>query len=273
MFDCILIANRGEIACRIIRTACRLGIRTVAVYSDADAGALHVSLADEAFRIGPAPAAESYLVADRILEAAASGGAQAVHPGYGFLSENADFAEACIDAGFTFIGPPAEAIRAMGAKSRAKAIMQAAGVPVVPGYHGAGQDDAVLIDAARPIGFPVLIKAVAGGGGKGMRIAEAEGELPEALAAARREALAAFGDDALLIERYLDRPRHVEMQVFADTQGNVVHLFERDCSVQRRHQKVLEEAPAPALGPSLRQRLGEAAVAAARAIAYEGAGT
>ncbi|HSO43704.1 MAG TPA: biotin carboxylase N-terminal domain-containing protein, partial [Rhodospirillales bacterium] len=234
---------------------------------------LHVSLADEAFRIGPAPAAESYLVADRILKVAAVGGAQAIHPGYGFLSENAHFAEACTDAGFTFIGPPAVAIRAMGAKSRAKAIMQAAGVPVVPGYHGAAQDDAALIGAAKAIGFPVLVKAVAGGGGKGMRIAGAEGELPEALAAARREALAAFGDDALLIERYLDRPRHVEMQVFADTHGNVVHLFERDCSVQRRHQKVLEEAPAPAIGPALRQRLGEAAVAAARAIAYEGAGT
>ncbi len=273
MFDCILIANRGEIACRIIRTARRLGIKTVAVYSDADAGALHVSLADEAFRIGPAPAAESYLASDRIMVAAALGGAQAIHPGYGFLSENADFAEACAAAGFVFIGPPADAIRAMGAKSRAKAIMEAAGVPVVPGYHGAAQDDASLIEAARAIGFPVLIKAVAGGGGKGMRIVEAEAELREALAAARREARAAFGDKALIVERYLDRPRHVEVQVFADAHGNAVHLFERDCSLQRRHQKVIEEAPAPDIGPALRRRLGEAAVAAARAIAYRGAGT
>jgi 3-methylcrotonyl-CoA carboxylase alpha subunit len=273
MFDVILIANRGEIACRIIRTARRLGIKAVAVYSDADAGALHVSLADEAFHIGPPPAAESYLRADRILAAAAAGGAQAIHPGYGFLSENADFAEACRAHGFAFIGPPARAIRAMGAKSRAKAIMEDAGVPVVPGYHGAAQDDGSLIDAAHGIGFPVLIKAVAGGGGKGMRIVEAGGDLAEALAAARREARAGFGDEALLIERYLDRPRHVEVQVFADAHGNAVHLFERDCSLQRRHQKVIEEAPAPGLDPELRSRLGAAAVAAARAIAYEGAGT
>ena len=273
MFDCILIANRGEIACRIIRTARRLGIRTLAVYSDADAGSLHVSLADEAFRIGPPPAGESYLRGERILEAAATGGAEAIHPGYGFLSENADFAEACGEAGLVFIGPPPAAIRAMGAKSQAKAIMEAAGVPVVPGYHGAAQDDESLIGAARGIGFPVLIKAVAGGGGKGMRIAKAEAELPEALAAARREARAAFADDALLIERYLDRPRHVEVQVFADAHGNAVHLFERDCSLQRRHQKVLEEAPAPGLGAGLRRRLGDAAVAAAQAIAYQGAGT
>lgn len=273
MFDCILIANRGEIACRIIRTARRLGIRTLAVYSDADAGALHVGLADEAFRIGPPPATDSYLRGERILEAAARGGAQAIHPGYGFLSESADFAEACGEAGLVFIGPPPAAIRAMGAKSRAKAIMQAAGVPVVPGYHGAAQDDGSLIDAARDIGFPVLIKAVAGGGGKGMRVAGSDGELVEALAAARREAKAAFADDALLIERYLDRPRHVEVQVFADAHGNAIHLFERDCSLQRRHQKVIEEAPAPGLDLGLRRRLGEAAVAAAQAIAYEGAGT
>jgi 3-methylcrotonyl-CoA carboxylase alpha subunit len=273
MFDCILIANRGEIACRIIRTARRLGIRTVAVYSDADAGALHVSLADEAFRIGPPPAVESYLATERILEAAAVGGAQAIHPGYGFLSENAEFAEACADAGFVFVGPPAEAIRAMGAKSRAKTIMEAAGVPVVPGYHHSAQDDAALIEAARAIGFPVLVKAVAGGGGKGMRVVTADGDLREALAAARREARAAFGDEALLIERYLDRPRHVEMQVFADAHGGAVHLFERDCSLQRRHQKVIEEAPGPAIGPALRRRMGVAAVEAARAIAYRGAGT
>ncbi|MDZ3837643.1 MAG: biotin carboxylase N-terminal domain-containing protein [Rhodospirillales bacterium] len=273
MFDCILIANRGEIACRIIRTARRLGIKTVAVYSDADAGALHVSLADEAFRIGPPPAADSYLRAERILEAAVSGGAQAIHPGYGFLSENADFAEACRAAGLVFIGPPPPAIRAMGSKSRAKTIMEAAGVPVVPGYHAAAQDDGCLIGAARGIGFPVLIKAVAGGGGKGMRIVDTEADLPEALAAARREARAAFADEALLIERHLHRPRHVEVQVFADAHGNAVHLFERDCSLQRRHQKVMEEAPAPGLDAGLRRRLGEAAVAAARAIAYEGAGT
>jgi 3-methylcrotonyl-CoA carboxylase alpha subunit len=273
MFDCVLIANRGEIACRIVRTCRRLGIRTVAIFSDADEGALHVGVADQAFRIGTAPAAESYLLADRILEAAAAGRAQAIHPGYGFLSENAEFAEACAEAGFVFVGPPADAIRAMGAKSRAKAIMEAAGVPVVPGYHGAAQDDASLIEAARAIGFPVLIKAVAGGGGKGMRIVGADAELSEALAAARREARAAFGDGALLVERYLDRPRHVEVQVFADAHGNAVHLFERDCSLQRRHQKVIEEAPAPDLAAGLRRRLGEAAVAAATAIGYRGAGT
>ncbi len=273
MFDCLLIANRGEIACRIIRTARRLGIKTVAVYSDADAGAAHVALADEAFRLGPAPAAESYLVAERILEAAALAGADAIHPGYGFLSENAAFADACRAAGFVFVGPPAEAIRAMGAKNRAKAIMQAAGVPVVPGYHGAAQDDAALVRAADEIGYPVLVKAVAGGGGKGMRVVEDARDLSAALHSARREAAAAFGDEALLVEKYLARPRHVEVQVFADRHGNVVHIFERDCSVQRRHQKVIEEAPGPGIAPALRRRLGAAAVEAARVITYEGAGT
>ncbi len=273
MFDCLLIANRGEIACRIIRTARRLGIRTIAVYSDADAHALHVALADEARHIGGAPAAESYLRADRTLDAAAAAGADAIHPGYGFLAENAGFAEACRAAGCIFVGPQAEAIRAMGAKDRAKAIMQAAGVPVVPGYHGADQDDATFVRAAADIGYPVLVKAVAGGGGKGMRIVDRPEDLADALAGARREARAAFADEGLLIEAYLPRPRHVEVQVFADACGNVVHLFERDCSVQRRHQKVIEEAPGPGLTAGLRRRLGAAAVEAARAIAYEGAGT
>ncbi|MBL8658813.1 MAG: ATP-grasp domain-containing protein [Rhodospirillales bacterium] len=273
MFDSLLIANRGEIACRIIRTARRLGIRTIAVYSDADTEALHVALADEARRIGEAPAAESYLRGERILAAASAAGAEAIHPGYGFLAENADFAEACRAAGFAFVGAPAPAIRAMGVKDRAKAIMEAAGVPVVPGYHGADQDDATLARAARDIGYPVLIKAVAGGGGKGMRIVARPEALAEAVRGARREARAAFADEGLLIEAYLPRPRHVEVQVFADAHGNVVHLFERDCSLQRRYQKVIEEAPAPGLDAGLRRRLGAAAIEAARAIAYEGAGT
>jgi len=273
MFSKILIANRGEIACRVMRTAKRLGIGTVAVYSDADAGALHVAMADEAYRIGPAEAAESYLVAERVLAAAKQAGAEAIHPGYGFLSENADFAGACAAGGVTFIGPPADAIRAMGSKSAAKAIMETALVPVVPGYHGEHQEIAVLSQAAEEIGYPVLIKASAGGGGKGMRVVEAAEGLEEAVASARRESAAAFGDERLLIEKYLARPRHVEMQVFADTRGNAVHLFERDCSVQRRHQKIIEEAPAPGLDGALRRRMGEAAVAAAKAIGYVGAGT
>ncbi|TVR96985.1 MAG: acetyl/propionyl/methylcrotonyl-CoA carboxylase subunit alpha [Rhodospirillales bacterium] len=273
MFETILIANRGEIACRIIRTARRLGIRTIAVYSDADAGALHVAAADAAYRIGPAPPQESYLRIDRIIEAAKASGAGAIHPGYGFLSENAELADACREHGIVFIGPPAAAIRAMGSKSAAKAIMETAGVPVVPGYHGANQDPAILSQAAVEMGFPVLIKAVAGGGGKGMRIVERADDFAPAALSARREATAAFGDDALLIEKYLVRPRHVEMQVFADQHGQVVHLFERDCSVQRRHQKIIEEAPAPGIDPATRRRLGEAAIAAARAIAYQGAGT
>ncbi|WP_305041996.1 acetyl-CoA carboxylase biotin carboxylase subunit [Geoalkalibacter sp.] len=273
MFEKILIANRGEIACRIIRTAKRLGIATVAVYSDADASARHVALADEAYRLGPAPARESYLRAELILEVARRSGAQAVHPGYGFLSENADFAEACAQAGITFIGPPVAAIAAMGSKSAAKKIMEQAGVPLVPGYHGDDQDPAFLSGQAEKIGFPLLIKASAGGGGKGMRVVRSLDEFPAALAGAKREAANAFGDERVLLERYLTKPRHVEIQVFGDTQGNLLHLFERDCSIQRRHQKVLEEAPAPGMHPALREKMGQAAVAAARAIGYTGAGT
>ncbi len=273
MFDKILIANRGEIACRVIRTARRLGIRTVAVYSDADRGSLHVALADEAYRIGPAPAGESYLKAEAILEVAARSGAQAIHPGYGFLSENDSFAEACAAVGVVFIGPPPAAIRAMGSKSAAKRIMEGAQVPLVPGYHGEKQESDLLRREAEQIGFPVLIKASAGGGGKGMRAVLTLDDFDDALAAARREARASFGDDRVLLEKYLTKPRHVEIQVFADTHGNAVHLFERDCSIQRRHQKVLEEAPAPGMKPELRARMGEAAVAAARAIGYVGAGT
>jgi 3-methylcrotonyl-CoA carboxylase alpha subunit len=273
MFTKILIANRGEIACRVARTARRLGIKTVAVFSDADAGAQHVLACDEAVRIGPAPAKDSYLIGAKILEAAKATGAEAIHPGYGFLSENADFARACAAAGIVFMGPPPDAIVAMGSKSESKRLMEAAQVPLVPGYHGANQDDAVLLSEAKRIGFPVLVKASAGGGGKGMRAVRGEGDFAGALAAARREAMGAFGDDTMLIEKYLDNPRHVEIQVFADTLGNVVHLFERDCSVQRRHQKVIEEAPAPGLDPDLRRAMGAAGVAAAKAIGYVGAGT
>jgi 3-methylcrotonyl-CoA carboxylase alpha subunit len=273
MFDKILIANRGEIACRVIRTARRFAIRTVAVYSEADRSALHVEMADEAYPIGPAPARESYLVAERIIAAAKRSGAQAIHPGYGFLSENAGFAEACAAAGVVFIGPPPASIRAMGLKSAAKALMETAGVPLVPGYHGAVQDAAHLADAAAGIGYPVLIKASAGGGGKGMRIVERAEDFAAALASAKREAASAFGDDAVLVEKYLTRPRHIEIQVFADNSGDCVHLFERDCSIQRRHQKVIEEAPAPGLAPERRRAMGEAAVAAAKAVGYVGAGT
>jgi 3-methylcrotonyl-CoA carboxylase alpha subunit len=273
MFDKILIANRGEIACRVARTCRLLGVKTVAVYSEADADALHVNACDEAWLLGPAPARESYLNIERILEIARRSGAQAIHPGYGFLSENAEFAEACAREGVVFIGPPPAAIRAMGSKSAAKAIMAEAGVPLVPGYHGEDQDPGRLAAVAEEIGYPVLIKASAGGGGKGMRRVDAPGQFREALEGAKREAAAAFGDDHVLIEKYLLQPRHVEFQVFADAQGNVVHLFERDCSVQRRHQKVIEEAPAPGLDEATRQAMGEAAVAAARAIGYVGAGT
>jgi 3-methylcrotonyl-CoA carboxylase alpha subunit len=273
MFRSLLIANRGEIACRVIRTARRLGIRTIAVFSEADAHALHVRMADAALPIGGARAAESYLRADHILDAARAAGAEAIHPGYGFLSENADFAEACRAAGIVFIGPPAGAIRAMGSKAESKRIMAAAGVPIVPGYHGADQNESVLADHATRIGFPVLIKASAGGGGKGMRPVFSAMEFEAQLAGARREAKAAFGDDRVLIERYLQRPRHVEVQVFADAHGGVIHLHTRDCSVQRRHQKVLEEAPAPGLSPALRDRLHTAAVDAARAVGYVNAGT
>jgi 3-methylcrotonyl-CoA carboxylase alpha subunit len=273
MFSKILIANRGEIACRVIRTARLLGIRTVAVYSDADAKALHVEMADEAVNIGPAPARDSYLRAEAILDAARRTGAEAIHPGYGFLSENAAFAEACANAGVVFIGPPASSIRAMGGKSEAKALMEEAGVPLVPGYHGEDQSPELLRNEAKRIGFPVLIKASAGGGGKGMRVVENAAEFDDQLNGAKREAINSFGDDRVLIERYVTRPRHVEIQVFADSQGNCVYLFERDCSIQRRHQKVVEEAPAPNLDPHTRRRMGEAAVAAAKAIGYVGAGT
>ncbi len=273
MFDKILIANRGEIACRVATTARRLGIRTVAVHSDADAGARHVAACDEAWRIGPAPARESYLRGEEILRVARESGAQAIHPGYGFLSENESFAQACADAGIVFIGPPAAAIRAMGLKAESKRLMAAAGVPLVPGYHDAEQDPSRLRDEADRIGYPVLIKASAGGGGKGMRVVATAGEFDSMLASCRREAAAAFGNDAVLIERYLQRPRHVEIQVFADTQGHCLHLFERDCSVQRRHQKVVEEAPAPGMSPTRREAMGAAAVAAARAVGYVGAGT
>ncbi|AKH19412.1 acetyl/propionyl/methylcrotonyl-CoA carboxylase subunit alpha [Sedimenticola thiotaurini] len=273
MFDKILIANRGEIACRVARTARRLGITTVAVYSEADADAMHVTLCDEAYLIGPAAAKESYLRADKILAVAKASGAQAVHPGYGFLSENAEFAEACQAAGIVFIGPPAAAIIAMGSKSEAKRIMSEAGVPLVPGYHGDDQSDERLRQEADAMGYPLLIKATAGGGGKGMRVVEKAGDFLTGLNAAKREAIASFGDDKVLLERYLLAPRHVELQVFADTQGNAVHLFERDCSVQRRHQKVLEEAPAPGMTPELRDAMGEAAINAAKAIGYVGAGT
>jgi 3-methylcrotonyl-CoA carboxylase alpha subunit len=272
-FASLLVANRGEIACRVIRTARRMGLATVAVFSDADAGAAHVALADTAIRIGPAPARESYLDIAAILAAARATGAEAVHPGYGFLSENADFAEACALEGLVFVGPPAAAIRAMGSKSAAKALMEDAGVPLVPGYHGEDQDPARLKREAARIGYPVLIKASAGGGGKGMRVVDTPAGFEAALSLARGEALAAFGDDRVLVERYLQRPRHTEIQVFADGQGHVVHLHERDCSIQRRHQKVVEEAPAPGMTPARRAAMGAAACAAARAIGYVGAGT
>jgi 3-methylcrotonyl-CoA carboxylase alpha subunit len=272
-FSTLLIANRGEIACRVIRTARRMGLRTVAVYSAADAGAMHVAMADAAMRLGPAPARESYLNIPALLDAARATGAEAVHPGYGFLSENAEFAEACAAAGLTFVGPPPAAIRAMGSKAAAKALMEKAGVPLVPGYHGEDQSDATLRDQAARIGFPLLVKASAGGGGKGMKVAMTEAELDEALSLARGEAASAFGDDRLLLERYLTRPRHIEIQVFADGHGNVVSLFERDCSIQRRHQKVVEEAPAPGMTEERRAAMGKAACDAARAIGYVGAGT
>jgi 3-methylcrotonyl-CoA carboxylase alpha subunit len=273
MPDSLLIANRGEIACRIIRSARRLGVRTVAVYSTADRGALHVRLADEAVEIGPAEARQSYLDGERILQAARATRAAAIHPGYGFLSENAAFARACHEAGIVFVGPPPEAIERMGSKSEARQLMAAAGVPVLPGYDGEDQSDGVLETEALRLGFPLLVKPTAGGGGKGMRIVRAPAELGESLAAARREALKSFGDPRLLLERFVEKGRHVEIQVFADTHGGAVHLFERDCSLQRRHQKVIEEAPAPGLPAATRAAMGEAAVAAARAVGYVGAGT
>ena len=273
MFSKILIANRGEIACRVIKTARRLGIKTVAVYSDADRSARHVAMADEAVHIGPSPARDSYLVGDRLIEAARRTGAEAIHPGYGFLSENPGFAESCGKASIVFIGPPPAAIHAMGSKSEAKKIMEKARVPLVPGYHGDDQSPDLLAREAGRIGCPVLIKASAGGGGKGMRVVEEPAKFADALAGAKREAKASFADDHVLVEKYLTRPRHIEIQVFADSHGGCVYLFERDCSIQRRHQKVIEEAPAPAMDPERRKAMGEAAVAAAKAIGYQGAGT
>ncbi len=273
MFKKILIANRGEIACRVAATARRLGIKTVAVYSEADADARHVAVCDEAVLLGPAAAKESYLRGDKIIAVAKATGAEAIHPGYGFLSENAEFADACIEAGLVFIGPPASAMRAMGSKSAAKSLMEKANVPLVPGYHGDNQDPEFLQAQADRIGYPVLLKASAGGGGKGMRVVESSAAFRDALASCKREAISSFGDDKVLAEKYLQRPRHIEIQVFADTHGNCIHLFERDCSVQRRHQKVLEEAPAPGMTAERRAAMGEAAVAAAKAVGYVGAGT
>ena len=273
MFTKILIANRGEIACRVAATARRMGVKTVAVYSDADAQAKHVAACDEAVHVGGNAPKDSYLQWQRIIDAAKATGAQAIHPGYGFLSENEDFAQACADAGLVFIGPPASAINAMGLKAESKRLMEQAQVPLVPGYHGADQDPALLQREADRIGYPVLIKASAGGGGKGMRAVEKAEDFAAALESCKREAINSFGDDAVLVEKYVQRPRHIEIQVFGDTHGNCVYLFERDCSVQRRHQKVLEEAPAPGMTPELRARMGEAAVAAAKAVHYVGAGT
>ena len=273
MFNKILIANRGEIACRVAATARRMAVQTVAVYSDADANAKHVAACDEAVYLGGSAPKDSYLRWEKIIEAALSTGAQAIHPGYGFLSENDEFATACAAAGLVFIGPPASAIQAMGLKAESKQLMEKAGVRLVPGYHGADQTPALLQAQADAIGYPVLIKASAGGGGKGMRVVDASSDFAAALASCKREAINSFGDDAVLIEKYVQRPRHIEIQVFGDTQGNYVYLFERDCSVQRRHQKVLEEAPAPGITEEFRQQMGEAAVAAARAVNYVGAGT
>src|SRR5271165_3613729 len=264
-FEKLLIANRGEIACRIMRTAKRMGLSTVAVFSDADRDAMHMAAADEALPIGPAPAKESYLNIAAIVAAARASGAQAIHPGYGFLSENADFAQACADAALIFIGPAAKTIRLMGSQSSAKALMQSSGVPIVPGYHGADQSIATLAQAADRIGYPVLVKAAAGGGGRGMRLVHAAGELAEALAGAKREAKSAFGDEEVLIERYLPNPRHIEIQVFADSHGNVVSLYERECTLQRRHQKVVEEAPSIAVTAERRSEMSAAARAAAQA--------
>ena len=273
MFKSVLVANRGEIACRVFRTARRMGIRTIAVYSEADAKALHVREADEAVLIGPAPARESYLDATKVLAAAKATGAEAIHPGYGFLSENADFAEAVMAAGLVWIGPPPAAIRAMGLKDAAKSLMIAAGVPVTPGYLGEDQSPDRLQKEADAIGYPVLIKAVAGGGGKGMKKVDRAEDFADGLASARREGQSSFGDPRVLIEKYITRPRHIEVQVFGDTHGTVVHLYERDCSLQRRHQKVIEEAPAPGMDAATRQAVTDAAIKAAKAVNYEGAGT
>ena len=272
-FHTLLIANRGEIACRVIRTARAMGLRSVAVYSEADRGAMHVAEADEAVLLGPARARDSYLNIERVIEAARRSGAEAVHPGYGFLSENAGFAQACVDAGLVFVGPTADMMIAMGSKSGSKALMEKAGVPLVPGYHGEAQDEATLTTAADKIGFPVLVKASAGGGGRGMRVVRSAGELAAAIVSAKREAKAAFGDDRMLIEKYVDNPRHIEVQVIGDSHGNLVSLFERECTLQRRHQKVIEEAPSPTLGPAQREAVSAAARKAASAVNYVGAGT
>lgn len=273
MFSKILIANRGEIACRVAATAKRLGVSTVAVYSDADRHAKHVAVCDEAVYLGGSAPKDSYLKGDAIIAIAKETGAQAIHPGYGFLSENADFAQACHDAGLVFIGPSAAAIRAMGGKSESKRLMETAGVPLIPGYHGDNQDGEFLRAQADEIGYPVLIKASAGGGGKGMRIVESSDDFISLLESCRREAITSFGNDQVLVEKYALKPRHIEIQVFGDSHGNYVHLFERDCSVQRRHQKVLEEAPAPGVDISMREEMGAAAIEAARAVDYVGAGT
>jgi len=273
MFTKILIANRGEIACRVIKTARKMGILTVAVYSDADADSLHVNMADEAIYLGPSPSRESYLLSEKVIEAAKRTGAQAIHPGYGFLSENADFCRMCSDENITFIGPPVAAIEAMGSKSAAKNIMEEANVPLVPGYHGDDQSEVIIKKAADDMGYPVLLKATAGGGGKGMRQVWSEAEFSEGFSAAKREAMSSFGDDRMLVEKYLTQPRHVEIQVFCDNHENAVYLFERDCSVQRRHQKVIEEAPAFAMSEELRKEMGESAIKSAQAIGYQGAGT
>lgn len=273
MINKLLVANRGEIACRVMKTAKHLGVKTVAVYSDADVNARHVAMADEAIHLGPSPSKDSYLRSDLIIEHAKALGVDAIHPGYGFLSENAEFANLCKSNDIIFVGPPASAIEAMGSKSAAKRIMEEAGVPLVPGYHGDDQQESTLKQAADDMGYPVLLKAAAGGGGKGMRQVWNEGEFTQALNAAKRESMASFGDDHMLVEKYLTRPRHVEIQVFCDSHGNGVYLFERDCSVQRRHQKIIEEAPAPNMTQSIRESMGEAAILAAKAINYEGAGT
>src|SRR5262245_57263911 len=273
MFKSVLIANRGEIACRIARTARRMGLRSIAVYSDADATALHVRQCDEAYRIGPAPAGESYLVAERLIGVAKAAGADCIHPGYGFLSENADFADACAAAGIAFIGPPSRAIRAMGLQNKAKALMEKTGIPVVPGYHGDRQEPKFLKQKAYEIGYPVIIKPLAGGGGKGMRRVDRHADFDSALEGAQREAKASFGDARVVVEKFVARPRHIEMQVFADAHGNAIHLGERDCSLQRRHQKVIEEAPAFGMPADMRNGMGAAAIAAAKATGYVGAGT
>ena len=273
MFNKILIANRGEIACRIIKTAKQMGVLTVAVYSDADKNSLHVHMADEAVYIGPSPSRESYLLGDKVIAAAKKTGAQAIHPGYGFLSENADFCRNCAAENITFIGPPVAAIEAMGSKSAAKNIMEKANVPLVPGYHGDDQSRDIIKKAADDMGYPVLLKATAGGGGKGMRQVWSEAEFDEGLEAAKRESMSSFGDDTMLVEKYLTQPRHVEIQVFCDNHDNAVYLFERDCSVQRRHQKVIEEAPAFSMSQELRAQMGESAIKSAQAIGYQGAGT